>query len=238
MVKKKKMVYQLVHPANYLIAGSTGAGKTEFTIKLLQNFHKLCKTPIKKIFWCYSEANAKPANLKTKIPITYVKGIPDNNIIQNKSNEAIIIVVDDLMHESLGNINISNLFTKYARHNNISVLLLSQNIFFSAKFSRNISLNSKYIVIFRNPRDAGQIWHLARQIEPENPKKLVSAYKRATQKAYTYIFIDLNQTTPELFKYRVDLFKNYTTVFCENPEKRPDLYDETVAGKYSSIKCA
>ena len=38
---------------------------------------------------------------------------------------------------------------------------------------RNITLNSKYFTLFKNPRDKCQIVHLSRQMYPENTKFLL-----------------------------------------------------------------
>jgi hypothetical protein len=67
---------------------------------------------------------------------------------------------------------VSELFTKGSHHRNNSLVLITQNLFHQGPSSRDISLNSKYIVVFKNPRDNTQIVHLARQVYPE---KLLSA---------------------------------------------------------------
>ena len=75
-----------------------------------------------------------------------------------------LIIVDDLMSEVLGSGGgvIANLFTKGSHHNNLSVMYIVQNIFHQNKWQRDISLNSHYIVIFRNLRDRAQIKRLSR----------------------------------------------------------------------------
>ena len=62
----------------------------------------------------------------------------------------------------------SELFTKGSHHRNISLVLITQNLFHQGPSLRDISLNSKYIVVFKNPRDKTQIVHLARQVYAEN----------------------------------------------------------------------
>ena len=57
----------------------------------------------------------------------------------------------------------SQLFTKGSHHRNISLVLITQNLFHQGPSSRDTLLNSKYIVVFKNPRDKTQIVHLARQ---------------------------------------------------------------------------
>ena len=61
-----------------------------------------------------------------------------------------VIILDDMMDEATEDKRISNLFTR-GRHDNLSVIFLTQNLFH--KNQREISLNSDYMVIFKNPRD-------------------------------------------------------------------------------------
>ena len=46
-----------------------------------------------------------------------------------------------------------------------------------------MSLNSQYIVLFKNPRDRQQIAILARQMSPGNASKLLKAYEKAVSVA-------------------------------------------------------
>ena len=45
---------------------------------------------------------------------------------------------------------------------------------------RTISLNAHYLILFKNPRDASQINHLAKQMYPTKSKFMVEAYRDAT----------------------------------------------------------
>ena len=58
---------------------------------------------------------------------------------------------------------VSQLFTR-GRHDNLSVIFLTQNLFHPKQ--RNISLNSDYMVIFKNVRDKSQFTNLAKHAEP------------------------------------------------------------------------
>ena len=106
--------------------------------------------------WCHSENNARH-HLKN---VSFLEGSPD---FDNAENVPTIIVLDDLM-DSAYSTKVSQLFTKGSHHRNISLLLITQNLFHKGPSSRDISLNSKYIVVFKNPRDKTQVVHLARQV--------------------------------------------------------------------------
>ena len=88
-----------------------------------------------------------------------------------------LIVLDDLM-DSAYSTKVSQLFTKGSNHRNICLVLIIQNLFHQGPSSLDISLNSKYIVVFKNPRDKTQIVHLARQVYPENISRFHKTSRR------------------------------------------------------------
>lgn len=71
---------------------------------------------------------------------------------------------------------------------------------------RDISLNSHYIILFKNSRDMSQINCFARQLYPRNSKFMVDAYIKATTHPYSYLVVDLHPTTPEEHRLRESLF--------------------------------
>jgi hypothetical protein len=70
---------------------------------------------------------------------------------------------------------------------------------------RTISLNTHYMVLFKNPRDAGQIRHLAAQLFPGDTKFLGCAYKQATSRAHGYLLLDFTQDTPDHLRVMSDI---------------------------------
>jgi len=68
-------------------------------------------------------------------------------------SEPSLIVVGD--HISDINQIVADILTKISHHRNISILHLTQNLFDKNKYARTISLNAHYLVLFKNPRDAG-----------------------------------------------------------------------------------
>ena len=115
-----------------------------------------------------------------------------------------LIVIDDLMAET--DERVTTLFTKKSHHRNTSVLYLVQNLFPKNKESRTISLNSQYMVVFKNPRDASQMANLARQMYPGRGKFVQEAFKDATSVPYGYLLVDLKQDTPEDMRMRTAIF--------------------------------
>jgi hypothetical protein len=197
-----------VHPFTALVAGPTGSGKTVFVSKILESHEKYIKPKIDKIIYCYSIWQPQFEVLK-KSNIEFYEGIYDITNLNSQFNN--LLILDDLMREASGNEQILDMFTKGSHHKNTSVMLLTQNIFSKGKHSRTISLNSHYIVMFKNPRDRSQISFLARQMYPQQSKFLEEAYLDATNNPHGFLFIDLKQTTPNELRIQTNVFSK--TIF-------------------------
>ncbi len=200
----------LSHPSSYIISGSSGCGKTQFTIKLLQNWTKLVKEGFpEKIVWLYGEYQPTYTEILSIFPqIEFIQGIPENVCDMFDARTRNLCIIDDLMQEGSGDKNICNLFTKTSHHRNLSVIFINQNLFFQGKESRTISLNAHYIVLFKNPRDKTVVISLAKQMYPGNVKFMREAYEDATKKPFGYIFIDLKPGTQEELRLRTHIFQD------------------------------
>ena len=93
-----------------------------------------------------------------------------------------VVITDEQMAET--DERVTNLFTKKNHHRDMSVLYLVHNLFPEKKGSRDTSLNSQYMVVFKNPRDASQMSHLARQMHPGRVKFVQGFFKDATSVPY------------------------------------------------------
>ena len=195
---------ELQHPFSMLIAGGRKAGKTEFTKKPLKSEHDIINPPPERIVWCYSKHQPELYDelMNINSSIEYMYGIPsdlDTAFDRTKKN---LVVLDDMMDEASKDEKVAQLFTR-GRHDNLSVIYLTQNLFH--KNQRSISLNSDYMVIFKNPRDRSQIQHLARQFMPINSKFLTWAYEDATQKPFSYLLLDLTPSMDDRHRVRTDI---------------------------------
>jgi len=101
---------------------------------------------------------------------------------------------------------VSELFTKGSHHRYISLVLITEDLFHQGPSSRDISLNSKYIVVFKNPRDKTQIVHLARQVYPENISSFHTTYVETCKDPHTYLFFDLTQSINDLLRFSTKIF--------------------------------
>ena len=190
---------RMKHPFTCIIAGPTGSGKTYFVRRLLAHIEEMMKPLPDHIVWYYGEWQPIYATIRG---VEFVEGLPDIGSLDPQKRH--LVIIDDLMSET--DERITSLFTKKSHHRNISVIYIVQNVFHKGKENRTISLNSHYIVMFKNPRDASQITHLAKQMYPGNVKYMQEAFYDATSDPYGYLFIDLKQDTPEHLRLRTRIF--------------------------------
>ena len=76
------------------------------------------------------------------------------------------------------------------------------------KVHRTISLNSHYMVLFKNPRDEGQMRSLAQQVFPTKVKSFMNSFREATKKDHGYLLLDLHPLTPDPLRVRTSIFKS------------------------------
>ena len=192
-------------PFSMLVAGSRMAGKSQFTKNLLLS--GMIIPDVKKIYWIYKTWQNMFSELRN-LNIEFIQDLP--NDFDSMTNS--LIVFDDMMQEASNSEQVQSLFTR-GRHLNISVIFLTQNLFHKGKHSRDISLNSDYIVLFKNVRDASQISHFGKQMYPNNTKFLNWAFKDATKAPFTYLFLDLRPDTDESIRVRANILGEYQIVY-------------------------
>lgn len=157
-----------------------------------------------KIVYCYGEYQTLFA---TYPQVEFNEGLPD--VSKFDGAQPVLLIIDDLMDET--NANVEKIFTRMSHHRNISVVYITQNMFPKNKHARTISLNAHYMILFKNPRDAGQFAILARQMYPNGSQFAVEAYKDATGAPYGYLLVDLKPDTDERFRLRTNVFPGELT---------------------------
>ena len=109
------------------------------------------------------------------------------------------------MAECANDKRLTMLFTKGSHHLNLSVIFITQNLFYKGSQIRDVSLNSQYLILFKNRRDLSQIMHLGRQLYPRKTKFFQEVYEDATRRPHSYLLIDLRNETPEDFRLRTQI---------------------------------
>ena len=190
-------------PTNFFICGQTQSGKSYLTRRILQNAEELFEPVPTKIIYCYGEYQKEFEELSPCIEM--IEGFPDDIGSLTRGHKNSLIVLDDLMSQCSSDQRAVDLFTRGSHHMGISVLYLTQNLFPTWKLSRTISLNSHYMLIFRNPRDSLGVTTLARQMFPRCTDYLLEAFGEATSRPYGYLLIDCHQLTPESMRLRTNI---------------------------------
>jgi hypothetical protein len=148
-----------VHPFPSVISGPTGSGKSVFVRRFVHNIQHMMMPSRDKIWWCY---DVYQPLYGTVDGVEFVQGLPDFDALDPAEKH--LIIINDQMDDV--DQRVTNLFTKYSHHRNLSVMLIVQNLFNINKYHRTISLNTHYMVLFKNPRDMSQIMALAHQMYP------------------------------------------------------------------------
>ena len=205
-IRSQTMDPRLRCPFCLQISGPSGSGKTMWVKKLLENLSLMLDRRVDKIIYCYGEYQPIFEEMRQSQPsIQFIEGFPDIKNMTDPSYHT-LLVVDDLMTELEGNVELANIFSKLSHHRNCSLVFLQQSLYNKGKYSRLCSLNCHYIVLFKSPRDQTVIHTLARQMYPGCGKYLIEAYQDATQKPRSPLFIDLRPQTDDKFRLRSNQF--------------------------------
>lgn len=206
-------------PSTFSISGATGSGKTTWLFKVLSEKEELFSPePPHSILYCYGVWQELFENMEKNIPnLSFHEGLPSEDNINDitKNNQHNIIILDDLMREVIKNTDMELLFTRGSHHKKLTVIYLNQNMFCQGKNARTISLNSHYIVLFRNLRDCSQIQKLGQQLYPGKGNLLVEAYKSCTQSPFGYLVIDLSPRSDEKYRLRTKIFQSEDTIIFQ-----------------------
>ena len=212
---------KLKHPFSMLLSGARRTGKTFFVTRLLSRNREFITPAIDWVFWfAPSRQDALINELEKNLDghFTFVNGLPENEDVIDHvrvRGGRKLIVLDDVMEEASKRSDIKHLFTR-GRHEDVSVIFLSQNAFHRGAHFREMSLNSDYFVIFKNVRDASTITTIGKQMKLT--KFLPWAYKQATAESYSYLFCDMRTDTNEKLRFRGDIFARYPIVYV--PDER------------------
>ena len=186
--------FQFRHPLTMILAGPTSCGKTTWLKNLLHDAECMITPTPRQVFWFYKRWQPMYTEMQKNIPnIKFVHGIRR----RDPDGQPTIYIYDDLMKDSTNNSDICEMYTEGSHHCNLSVICLLQNLYHHGKENRTMSLNTQYIVLFKNPHDQQQVAHLARQMYPNNWQLFLKTFHYATKEPYGYLLVDLKQDTAD-----------------------------------------
>lgn len=198
------------------ISGCTGSGKTTWVRKLMKYTREMFEGPSPdNILYCYGIYQNAFDEMEKELPnLTFLHGLPSeldiNALCQNGDHN--MIIIDDLMHEVVKNGEMERLFTQGAHHRRLTIVYLNQNMYCQGKHSRNINLNTHYMILLKNPRDVNQIRCLGRQVFGGKSNALIEAYNDCLSSPYGYLVLDLTPHAEEQYRIRTGIFPDETCI--------------------------
>lgn len=201
--------------SSMMVVGPSQSGKTTFVLSMIKERRALFEQLPKRILWCCAMPQAAPQSQGFVV----IEGLPQLADIKPYD----LIVLDDLMMEAAKSEEVTALFTRAVHHLPCFLILLTQNLFLQSKEARTRHLNTHYLVLFKNPRDASAISHLSRQMFPGEPKFLPAVYADATKDPHSYLYIDLRQETPDVMRLRTHILPHeWPTYSYVKPDTKLD----------------
>ena len=226
---------QLKCPFNMLVAGPTQSGKSTWAGKLLSHAEELLERPPRRIHW-YAP-HSVGSTIPTLANLCHHKGLPWNRAEEEEEEEGEpregdVVVIDDFAQETANSKELTAFLTRSSHHQNISVLVLTQNLFWGGKETRTQSLNYHYIVLMRQTRDHNQVRTLGRQLTQSEKefRSFLAAYNDATGTSpFSYLLISMHPRDDKRLLLRSLLFpgegSGATVVYLIKKYKREEDTD-------------
>jgi len=193
--------------SSFTISGATKSGKSTWIRRLLKNNDKMFKTPKpSKIIYCYGVYDPSYSLLPQGTQLH--EGLPTKSLVEKWTSREkhLVLILDDLMSSVVKNDEMEELFTRGCHHWKMSVIFVTQNLFAQGRIARTIALNTSYLVLFKNVRDAQQIVCFGRQMYPGKSKEFLDAYKDAVNPNYGYLVVDATPSGLENRRLRTRIF--------------------------------
>jgi GTPase SAR1 family protein len=196
------------YPSNIIICGATNSGKTILALSLLRNSASIFQPPVHQRFYLYRHYQKSFDAYRDSVQfILDLSELPQDH-------EPALLVIDDHM-DSLTP-ELVHLFTA-GRHRNLSIIFLTQNLYYPDPKTRTINANSCHVVLLKSPRSGVQLQTLSRQyFSAARRGGLMKAFEDATRNRFGYFWINLDP--------RADTRHTFTSGIIPNPGQYPVVY--------------
>ena len=200
---------RLQKPFRIIVAGGSGCGKTEFVKKLVNK--SFFETKFTNIVYVYPDYLPEiPADFNKRVQ--YHAGLPKQQYFAALPRNTLVII-DDMMTETSKSEEIVKLFSVTARKRDISLILMTQNIYHTGKHFRNIRLNASGFVLFKFFAAVDVNIRFLRDLGLSKIVKR-SMLEEIYSERYKYIFIDTHPNRHSDFAtVRGNIFSNIISVF-------------------------
>ena len=201
--------YQFETPLRMLLVAPSGSGKTYRLFKIIENARYMFDNPIQfeTVIYYYSTWTTT-FTMYEHLVTEWVNKLPSEEEFIQKMNRykdkgGCVMIFDDFMTEMTQ--DIVNIYTKYSRNKNTSVITLWQDLFPKGKkrvseICRTLSLSATDILIFKNVRDKTQFRFFARQFMPDCFRELTRSFNRVTNEPYRYMWFNMRTNVDNKFR--------------------------------------
>ena len=222
-------------PFRIIVAGGSGCGKSTFVEKMVSE----SLSGIDNLAYIYPDyLDSPPMKFSTSSPVENIRGLPSCKTLSNFEPKTLIIL-DDVMYDV--NETIAKLFTVIARKNQLSVILIVQNLYLPGKHFRSIRLNSTGIVLFKFHASVDSNMRVLRDFGLSSllPR---AALERHYSEKFSYIYIDIHPhrhndfvaTTSDIFSKNFKVF--YKMEYVAIPKEDFVKYFKIIEAKKGKVK--
>src|SRR5215469_1125049 len=198
------------HPCSILFTGSSQVGKSSTAYALLRRGIRAFTISFRKIYIVYGVYQSEFDQLKLDLPNLTLIPLENLNIRDLlKDVQDCFVLFDDSFLDLTQSSEFTELITRGVHHYHFSLGLISQYIFGSGRFSRIISVNSTYLLLFDSCRDRLSVSILARQMFPGEQKYFLDSFAEATKKQYSPLLVDCHPSTPAAIRLRSNILGDY-----------------------------
>ena len=178
----------------------TGSGKTVWLSKLIKYRHEVFHPVPERVIYSYQRYQDI---FNTMEGVQFIQGLQKLDYDPNKPT---LLICDDQQNSQESLKELEMIYTVDSHHSNMSVIMVTQNLFLRSSQYRTISLNCQYYFIFRSARSTNQVRTLAQQLYTgRGVIDMVTVYKRATSTPFSYVLIDLHPLSPERLRFRTSI---------------------------------
>ena len=218
-------MYPLEVGCKIMVVSGTGGGKTTWASKLVRFKDEMFpdESP-KKVMVCYTIWQTLYQELQHEFPeIIFKNGLPSKEELIDLSGgdhiQHSLLLIDDMITELCESKDMEQLFTTLSHHLKISVIAMSQNIYYQGKCARTISLQSWYFVLLSARRDIKQLKLLASQLYGgDGTKTFMEAYLDTQKNRYGYLFIDISPFGNKKHMLRTFIFPDESPTIVYTPK--------------------
>ena len=201
---------KLQKPFRLIVGGGSGCGKSYWVKELVEQ--NLFSSTFDKIILNYPEYLSESPLYFDDVNVEYRAGLIDEEYIATIPKNSLIIL-DDLMTEIGDSKAILKLMSVAARKRNISVILITQNVYQQGKQFRNIRLNATGFVLFKFHAGTDVNKRLIKDLgfKESVPDRIL---KSIYSERYGYIFLNVHPERHYDFgACRSNIFEKYISIF-------------------------